>query len=75
MRRTNFAASACPSQAASLTDEGSEVLRHCLTGEKFNFHGKRYDFDERSHLAHDLEKCSAIFRKDHAQAKIEERRA
>jgi alkanesulfonate monooxygenase SsuD/methylene tetrahydromethanopterin reductase-like flavin-dependent oxidoreductase (luciferase family) len=30
----------------SLTDEGIEVLRHCFTGEKFSFHGKRYDFDD-----------------------------
>jgi hypothetical protein len=22
------------------------VLRHCFTGEKFSFHGKRYDFDD-----------------------------
>ena len=27
-------------------DEGIEVLRHCFTGEKFSFHGKRYDFDD-----------------------------
>src|SRR5947208_7598767 len=30
----------------SLTDEGIEVLRHCFTGEKFSFHGTRYDFDD-----------------------------
>ena len=30
----------------SLTDEGIEVLRHYFTGEKFSFHGKRYDFDD-----------------------------
>jgi alkanesulfonate monooxygenase SsuD/methylene tetrahydromethanopterin reductase-like flavin-dependent oxidoreductase (luciferase family) len=30
----------------SLTDEGIEVLRHCFTGEKFSFRGKRYDFND-----------------------------
>jgi alkanesulfonate monooxygenase SsuD/methylene tetrahydromethanopterin reductase-like flavin-dependent oxidoreductase (luciferase family) len=34
------------SRRVSLTDEGIEVLRHCFTGEKFSFHGKRYDFDD-----------------------------
>ena len=34
------------SRRMSLTDEGIEVLRHCFTGEKFSFHGKRYDFDD-----------------------------
>jgi alkanesulfonate monooxygenase SsuD/methylene tetrahydromethanopterin reductase-like flavin-dependent oxidoreductase (luciferase family) len=29
------------SRRVSLTDEGIEVLRHCFTGEKFSFHGKR----------------------------------
>jgi alkanesulfonate monooxygenase SsuD/methylene tetrahydromethanopterin reductase-like flavin-dependent oxidoreductase (luciferase family) len=32
------------SRRVSLTDEGIEVLRHCFTGEKNSFHGKRYDF-------------------------------
>src|SRR5213076_561956 len=34
------------SRRVSLTDEGIEVLRHCFTGERFSFHGKRYDFDD-----------------------------
>jgi len=34
------------SRRVSLTDEGIEVLRHCFTGEKFSFHGKRYDFED-----------------------------
>src|SRR6187397_3096734 len=34
------------SRRVSLTDEGIEVLRYCFTGEKFSFHGKRYDFDD-----------------------------
>src|SRR5580704_12260202 len=34
------------SRRVSLTDEGIEVLRHCFAGEKFSFHGKRYDFDD-----------------------------
>jgi len=43
----NSAAFGLPvSRRVSLTDEGIEVLRHCFTGEKFSFHGKRYDFDD-----------------------------
>ncbi len=34
------------SRRVSLTDEGIEVLRHCFTGDKFSFHGTRYDFDD-----------------------------
>lgn len=34
------------SRRVSLTDEGIEVLRRCFTGEKFSFHGKRYDFED-----------------------------
>jgi len=30
----------------SLTDEGIEVLRRCFTGERFSFHGKRYQFED-----------------------------
>src|SRR5881392_3424062 len=33
-------------QRLSRMEEGLEVLRHCLTGERFSFHGKRYDFDD-----------------------------
>jgi alkanesulfonate monooxygenase SsuD/methylene tetrahydromethanopterin reductase-like flavin-dependent oxidoreductase (luciferase family) len=32
------------SRRVSLTDEGLAVLRHCFTGERFSFSGKRYDF-------------------------------
>jgi len=34
------------SRRVSLTDEGIAVLRHCFSGEKFSFHGKRYQFDD-----------------------------
>src|SRR5580693_5737948 len=34
------------SRRLSLTDEGLAVLRHAFTGEKFSFHGKRYDFTD-----------------------------
>ncbi len=34
------------SRRVSLTDEGVEVLQRCFTGEKFSFHGKRYQFDD-----------------------------
>ena len=34
------------SRRVSLTDEDIEVLRQCFIGEKFSFHGKRYDFDD-----------------------------
>jgi alkanesulfonate monooxygenase SsuD/methylene tetrahydromethanopterin reductase-like flavin-dependent oxidoreductase (luciferase family) len=34
------------SRRVSLTDEGIEVLRLCFAGERFSYHGKRYDFDE-----------------------------
>jgi alkanesulfonate monooxygenase SsuD/methylene tetrahydromethanopterin reductase-like flavin-dependent oxidoreductase (luciferase family) len=27
-------------------DEGLEVLTRAFTGERFSFHGKRYDFDD-----------------------------
>ncbi len=30
----------------SRTEEGLEVLRRCFSGERFSFHGKRYDFDD-----------------------------
>ncbi len=33
-------------QRLSRTEEGLEVLRRCFTGERFSFHGKRYDFDD-----------------------------
>jgi alkanesulfonate monooxygenase SsuD/methylene tetrahydromethanopterin reductase-like flavin-dependent oxidoreductase (luciferase family) len=33
-------------QRVSRTEEGLEVLRRCFTGERFSFHGKRYDFDK-----------------------------
>src|SRR5437868_13177244 len=33
-------------QRLSRMEEGLEVLRHCFTGERFSFHGKRYDFDD-----------------------------
>jgi alkanesulfonate monooxygenase SsuD/methylene tetrahydromethanopterin reductase-like flavin-dependent oxidoreductase (luciferase family) len=34
------------SHRLSRTEEGLEVLRRCFTGERFSFHGKRYDFDD-----------------------------
>ncbi len=34
------------SRRVSFTDEGVEVLKRCFTGEKFSFHGKRYQFDD-----------------------------
>ena len=34
------------SRRVSLTDEGIAVLKHCFTGEKFSFTGKRYDFQD-----------------------------
>jgi alkanesulfonate monooxygenase SsuD/methylene tetrahydromethanopterin reductase-like flavin-dependent oxidoreductase (luciferase family) len=34
------------SRRVSLTDEGIEVLRRCFSGERFSFHGKRYDFSD-----------------------------
>ena len=33
-------------QRLSRTEEGLEVLRRCFAGERFSFHGKRYDFDD-----------------------------
>ena len=33
-------------QRLSRMEEGLEVLRRCFTGERFSFHGKRYDFDD-----------------------------
>ena len=32
-------------QRLSRTEEGLEVLRRCFAGERFSFHGTRYDFD------------------------------
>ena len=34
------------SRRLSLTDEGLEVLTRAFTGEKFSFHGKRYQFED-----------------------------
>ncbi len=34
------------SHRVSRTEEGLEVLRRCFTGERFSFHGKRYQFDD-----------------------------
>ncbi len=34
------------SRRVSLMNEGIEVLQRCFEGEKFSFHGKRYDFDD-----------------------------
>ncbi|MCZ6656794.1 MAG: LLM class flavin-dependent oxidoreductase [Gammaproteobacteria bacterium] len=34
------------SQRVSLMDEGIEVLQRCFTGERFNYRGKRYQFDD-----------------------------
>ena len=33
-------------QRLSRMEEGLEVLRRCFTGERFSFHGTRYDFDD-----------------------------
>src|ERR1041384_5072680 len=33
-------------QRLSRTEEGLEVLTRAFTGERFSFHGKRYDFDD-----------------------------
>ena len=33
-------------QRLSRTEEGLEVLRRCFAGERFSFHGKRYNFDD-----------------------------
>ena len=33
-------------QRLSRMEEGLEVLRRCFMGERFSFHGKRYDFDD-----------------------------
>ena len=33
-------------QRLSRMEEGLEVLRRCFTGERFSFHGKRYEFDD-----------------------------
>ena len=34
------------SRRVSLTDEGIAVLKHCFTGERFSFAGKRYEFSD-----------------------------
>jgi alkanesulfonate monooxygenase SsuD/methylene tetrahydromethanopterin reductase-like flavin-dependent oxidoreductase (luciferase family) len=34
------------SHRVSLTNEGIEVLQHCFRGERFSYHGKRYQFDD-----------------------------
>ncbi len=34
------------SRRVSLTDEGIAILRHCFTGEKFSFAGKRYNLTD-----------------------------
>jgi alkanesulfonate monooxygenase SsuD/methylene tetrahydromethanopterin reductase-like flavin-dependent oxidoreductase (luciferase family) len=34
------------SRRVSMTDEGIEVLKRCFTGERFSYHGKRYQFDD-----------------------------
>ncbi|MEM7219560.1 MAG: LLM class flavin-dependent oxidoreductase [Pseudomonadota bacterium] len=34
------------SRRVSLMDEGIEVLQRCFAGERFSFHGKRYQFDD-----------------------------
>jgi len=46
MRRTSSAASVCRLAPRIADGRSIEVLRHCFTGEKFSFHGKRYDFDD-----------------------------
>jgi len=33
-------------QRLSRTEEGLEILRRCFDGERFSFHGKRYDLDD-----------------------------
>ncbi len=33
-------------QRLSRMEEGLEVLTRCFTGERFSYHGKRYDFDD-----------------------------
>jgi alkanesulfonate monooxygenase SsuD/methylene tetrahydromethanopterin reductase-like flavin-dependent oxidoreductase (luciferase family) len=33
-------------QRVSRTEEGVEVLKRCFSGERFSFHGKRYQFDD-----------------------------
>jgi len=35
-----------PSRRVSLMNEGIEVLQRCFTGERFSYHGKRYQFKE-----------------------------
>jgi alkanesulfonate monooxygenase SsuD/methylene tetrahydromethanopterin reductase-like flavin-dependent oxidoreductase (luciferase family) len=34
------------SRRLSLTEEGIQILRHCFTGERFSFRGKRYQIDD-----------------------------
>src|SRR6478735_2699172 len=34
------------SRRVSMTDEGLEILTRAFTGEKFSFHGKRYQFED-----------------------------
>jgi alkanesulfonate monooxygenase SsuD/methylene tetrahydromethanopterin reductase-like flavin-dependent oxidoreductase (luciferase family) len=34
------------SQRVSRTEEALEVLRRCFSGERFSFHGKRYEFED-----------------------------
>ena len=34
------------SHRVSLMNEAIEVLQHCFTGEKFSYHGKRYQFED-----------------------------
>ncbi len=34
------------SHRVSRTEEGLEILRRCFSGERFSFHGKRYQFDD-----------------------------
>ena len=34
------------SRRVSLMNEGIEVLQRCFTGERFSYHGKRYQFDD-----------------------------
>src|SRR6185503_10571365 len=33
-------------QRLSRTEEGLEILRMCFSGERFSFHGRRYDLDD-----------------------------
>ena len=35
-----------PSRRVSLMNEGIEVLQRCFTGERFSYHGKRYQFED-----------------------------